>query len=251
MSFYWIPAFVVLGWLAGLIVNYLSDVLPMTRSFSHPACLNCDAPFSWADYLLFRRCLTCGKARSWRVGAVQVLAVILVLGLAYLPGMADKLGFWAGLALLIYFGVVIVIDLEYRLILHPVSLVGAVLCGLIGVWRHGVFDTVVGGAAGFGFMFVVYWLADVFIRSIRKRRGIESDEVAMGFGDVNLSGILGLLLGWPGIVGGLVGAVLLGGLGSLLVVAVLVVQRRFQAYETFVPYGPYLVIAAGLLIFRA
>jgi len=33
---------------------------------------------------------------------------------------------------------------------------------------------------------------------------METDEVALGFGDVNLAGIMGLLLGWPGITAGLV-----------------------------------------------
>ena len=37
------------------------------------------------------------------------------------------------------------------------------------------------------------------------------EDVALGFGDVHLSGILGLLLGWPGITGGLFVAIILGG----------------------------------------
>ena len=72
----------------------------------------------------------------------------------------------------------------------------------------------------------------------------------MGFGDVNLSGVLGLLLGWPGIILGLTLAFLLAGFGSTIVIARLVSQRRFNAFGTFIPYGPYLVLAAALLMFK-
>jgi prepilin signal peptidase PulO-like enzyme (type II secretory pathway) len=145
--------------------------------------------------------------------------------------------------------VVIVIDVEYRLILHPVSLAGAVLCAVIGVVRHGWLDTAIGGAVGFGFMFGVYKMAEIFIRWMRKRKGIESDEVAMGYGDVNLSGVLGLLLGFPGIIAGLSLAFLIGGALSLIVIVVMMSRRKFEAYNTFIPYGPALILAAAFLIF--
>jgi len=171
-----------LGWAAGLTVNYLADVLPRTRSFSRPVCRWCEQPLAWRDYLLLRRCGSCRRGRAWRVWVVQGTAMVLTLFLGWLPQMTGKTGFWPGLALLVYFGVVIVIDMEHHLILHPVSLVGAVICGWIGFTRHGPLETALGGAAGFGFMLVVYWLAAVFIRWVRRRRGMVSDEEAMGFG---------------------------------------------------------------------
>ena len=62
------------------------------------------------------------------------------------------IGAWV---LLLYFGVVTVIDLEQRLILHPVSLVGAVIGLVVGFWLHGWVDTLAGGAAGFLMMFLL------------------------------------------------------------------------------------------------
>ena len=240
----------LLGWVSGWVVNYLADVLPVTRSLSRPSCRFCDKPFLWQDYLLLRACPSCGFRRKLRFWVVQIMAVVLVLRLVWIPDMAERTGFWPGLALLIFFGVVAVIDIEHHLILHPVSIAGALLCGIIGVFRHDWPWTLAGGAVGFGFMFVLYWFADVFIRWVRKRRGIQSDEVAMGFGDVSLSGVLGLLLGWPWIVFGLTLAFLLAGIGSTVVIASLVRQRKFNAFGTFIPYGPYLVLSAALLMFK-
>jgi leader peptidase (prepilin peptidase)/N-methyltransferase len=72
----------------------------------------------------------------------------------------EKLGFWPSLILLVYFGVVVVIDMRYRLILHPVSLVGAVLGLVVGIYLHGWQAALAGGALGFGVMFLLYKLGE-------------------------------------------------------------------------------------------
>jgi len=59
---------------------------------------------------------------------------------------------------------------------------------------------------------------------------------------------LGLLLGWPGIVAGLVLAILLGGVISLFYLLVMLVLRKYKAF-TAIPYGPFLVASAILLLF--
>lgn len=159
-----------------------------------------------------------------------------------------KLGFITSLAVLFYFGVVIVIDIEHRLIMHPTSIAGAILCGAVGIWQHGILATLLGGLAGFSIMLAVYWLGDKFARWLAQRRKIEMEEEALGFGDVALSGVLGLLLGWPGIIAGLILAVLLGGAGSLIVVVYALITKKYHAFMA-IPYGPFLIIAAGLLIF--
>jgi prepilin signal peptidase PulO-like enzyme (type II secretory pathway) len=59
-----------------------------------------------------------------------------------------------------------------------------------------------------------------------------------------------LLLGWPGIIAGLVLAILLGGLASLIYVGVMILSKRFRTFAV-IPYGPFLVLAAvALLYFR-
>jgi leader peptidase (prepilin peptidase)/N-methyltransferase len=132
--------------------------------------------------------------------------------------------------------------------MHPVSIFGAVLGLGVGTWLHGFTATLIGGAAGFAIMFGLYMLGSLFARGISRLRGEALDEDALGFGDVNLTGILGLILGWPGITMGLVFAILLGGLVSGIYMLAMLLTRRFKAF-TAIPYGPFLIAGAMLLIY--
>ncbi|MBC8497079.1 MAG: prepilin peptidase, partial [Chloroflexi bacterium] len=134
------------------------------------------------------------------------------------------------------------------LILHPVSWAGALLGLGVGIWMHGLAPTLIGGAAGFGLMLALHSFGNLFARGMARLRGEPIDEVALGFGDVNLSGVLGLLLGWPGIVGGLLLAILLGGVVSLFYLLIMLIRRRYQVF-TAIPYGPFLVASAILLLY--
>jgi prepilin signal peptidase PulO-like enzyme (type II secretory pathway) len=147
-----------------------------------------------------------------------------------------------------YFGVVVVIDLEHRLIMHPVSLAGAAIGCIFGIINHGLVNTVVGGAAGFGIMLLFYLLGVLFVRIASRSSGEEITEVALGFGDVNLAGVLGLLLGWPGVIGGIVLAIFLGGIVSGIFLVVQKVRKRYQAFQAL-PYGPFLVLSTVILFY--
>jgi len=237
----------LLGWLCGGLVNYLSDVLPQRRRPVAPFCLGCQAPLPWWHYLLPRPCPGCTtppRRRAW-----LVLVVFALAGAWMLAAPPQRLGPWLGLVWLVYFGVIIVIDVEHHLILHPVSWAGAGLGLLTGWWLHGWLDTLLGGLGGFGIMLAFYWLGMVFARWLKRRRGEEIDEdEALGFGDVNLSGVIGLLLGWPGVVAGLILAVLLGGLISLVYLVFMAVRHRYRLAMA-VPYGPFLALAAIWLLY--
>jgi len=250
------------GLLAGWLVNYLADVLPVTRRFSQPACLHCNSSLSIRKYLSLAGCPTCGKRRSLRAWIVQILGLVSSLWLWFLPPTQfagaipiSSLAFLAGLFLLTYFGVVFVIDLEHRLILHPVSIFGAVLGLGVGWLLHGLGPTLLGGLGGFGVMLVFYLLGTVFAR-IRARKmkaaGQEvDDEEALGAGDVILASVLGLILGWPLIWFGLLVGILLGGLITIPILVIMVVVRRYKqvAWMVFIPYGPFFLISATLIIY--
>jgi prepilin signal peptidase PulO-like enzyme (type II secretory pathway) len=167
----------------------------------------------------------------------------------------SKLGYILGLILTIYFGLVFVIDLEHRLILHPTSLFGFILGLIVGIVKHGLVPTLVGGLSGLAIMLTLYFLGALFARYRAKRMlaaGQEpDDEEALGAGDVILVTILGLVLGWPLIWFGLLSGILLGGVVSLFIVLWLVLSRKYKenVLMFFIPYGPYFITAAYLIIF--
>jgi leader peptidase (prepilin peptidase)/N-methyltransferase len=237
---------ILLGWFSGWLVNYLADVLPVTRSFSHPACPHCQTPYPWGGYLFFHNCVTCGTPRKVRPFVIQAVLTIIPVLLWIFPH--PHFPFVLAYLLFIYLCLVFVIDLEHRLILHPVSLIGAVLGLVIGTYLHGLVTTLIGGAVGFGVMLAFYFIGELYVRFMAKKRGITTDEVALGFGDVNLSGILGLLLGWPLISVGLLFAVLAGGLISLVIILGMLIAKKYKAF-TAIPYAPFLILSALFLLY--
>ena len=77
------------------------------------------------------------------------------------------------------------------------------------------------------------------------------DEEALGSGDVILVTILGFIVGWPLIWLCLLYGILLGGLVSLLLILWLVVSGKYKtsALMTFIPYGPYFITTAALIVY--
>ena len=238
---------IFVGLVAGWLVNYLSDVLPIQRKFTRPVCVHCGTTFGWLDYSLLRSCRECKKPRSWRTAIVLALGPVVAVLLQIIP--VPRVGYWIGLLVLTYFGVVAVIDLEHRLIMHIVSLAGAAIGLLAGSVTNGLVRTLFGGVAGLGIMLVFYLLGLVFARYRARKLQVDDGEEALGFGDVTLSGVIGLMLGWPLITTALLIGILAGGLVSLVLVLVLLALRRYESMNVFTAYGPYLLLGATLIMF--
>jgi leader peptidase (prepilin peptidase) / N-methyltransferase len=229
-----------------VIVNYLGDVLPVQRKLGAPFCLSCLAEQSWRNYLFWpRRCPQCHTPRSKRPLFVEF---IFILAGAYLWKVKlDGIDFLPGLVLAAYLGVVAVIDIEHRLIMHPVSIVGLVLGMVFGISLHGLKSTLMGGAIGFASMLVFYILGIGYVR-LAGLLGRPTDEVALGYGDVNLGGVIGLLLGWPGMGAGLVITILLSGLISLGYMIAMKIKGQYHP-DLALPFGPFFVASAVILIY--
>lgn len=243
----WFLAIIPLGWLVGGLVNYLSDYMPIDRKLVLPYCLGCNKPTGVAAYFIIpRKCDNCARKPGLRAFIVQFCYAILVLLLWLYPH--PELGFFLSLVICVYFGVVIVIDFEHRLILHPVSLVGALLGLWAGIVLRGLVLTLLGGLAGFLIMLLLYQGGRLFLRLLHRWRDYTDIDEALGFGDVILGGVIGFMLGWPGIVVGLVLAVIFAGVISLLYLIILFISRRYRSNVT-IAYGPYLVASAFILLF--
>lgn len=248
----WIfPIFI--GWLTGWLVNYLSDILPITRRFSKPVCLSCGENYTLKDYLLFRPCPN-GHKRSYRVWITQAVIIALTIYI-YLNPPSKYGGYWIGMLLLIYFGVVFIVDMEHRLILHETSIVGSIVTLLIGSISHGFVNSLLGGLFGLLIMLVFYFFGVLFTKFRAKRLqdlGNEADdEEALGQGDVILVTILGLLIGKDLVWFMVIISVLFGGIFSLLMVVGLIINRRYSsnALMVFTAYGPYFILGTSMIVY--
>lgn len=239
------------GLLLGAIIVYLADVLPYRRRFSPPVCAFCGTQMGWKDYASFRPCPECGKGRRARNWFVPLLSAVTVTALWYVDPrtMPIELPFWLAVLLLAFLVLVAIIDLEYHAVLTEMSVIGAGLGLAAGLMRNTWQETLAGGVAGFGIMLVLYLFGRLFGRWLAKRRGVTlEDTEALGFGDVNLGGIIGLIFGWPAVVAGLLVAIVLGGAAGLVLVLVNTLSRHYQV-GTFIPYAPFLVLAAVILLY--
>jgi prepilin signal peptidase PulO-like enzyme (type II secretory pathway) len=97
-------------------------------------------------------------------------------------------------------------------------------------------------------MLGLYFVGALFARYIVHRRQEGFNDEALGFGDVILGGVLGLILGWPAIIGGLFISILLAGAISMIYLILTLLARKYRAF-TFIPYGPFMIAGAVALIF--
>jgi leader peptidase (prepilin peptidase)/N-methyltransferase len=237
----------LIGILAAGLVNYFCDTLPAEPTTGQPACHHCQTPQAWPDYLALRRCRACGKPRSWRTYLTLAAGAALSVWLWLYPPV--KMGYWLGLLGLIYFATVGIIDLEHRYIMMIVILAGAALGLGLGTHLHGLTSTLLGGLGGLLLMGAFYLFGLLFARYRAKKLGRDDGEEALGLGDVYLAIVLGLMLGWPRILVGLLFGILAGGVVSFLLIIFLVLTRRYQSMTVFTAYGPYLIFGAFCLLY--
>ncbi len=234
-------------YIIAFIINFCSDVLPVSRSLrTKPVCSNCKHPFDYFNYITFKQCTNCNARRSFRFLLVSILIPLILLIAFYYLGTIYQ--WFLATIILTYLAIIFLIDLEHRLILHPTSIVGAFLFLIIGFIRNGLLKTLFGGVAGFVIMYVLYLFGILFNRWMSKRRGEVIEEAALGYGDVNLSGVLGLLLGWPGIGICLFFAIIGGGVFSGLWLLFMLIRKKYEAF-TPIPYAPFLIISSIFILY--
>jgi prepilin signal peptidase PulO-like enzyme (type II secretory pathway) len=234
----------ITGWLFGAGINYLADVLPLYRKLSRSACDYCSQPLTINHYVLLQPCQACGGKVKTRHFWVNAICLIVFTMIAYFN---NNQPFYAlqNQVIFAFFVLVTVIDIEHHLILHPISLTGALLLGGVGIFHHGVTKTLLGGLVGFSAMLVLYLIGIWFAKILSAKRGTSVEE-GLGFGDVTLATVSGLLLGYPGISLGLFASILLGGAYSAVLLISTIVKKEYSPYRT-IPYGPFIALAVFVL----
>jgi len=226
----WSILYGFVGLLAGMLVNLGADLLPgrepLRKAFVCPDCGAYRPQLRWPTWVSFlrsRRCGRCGAPLSWRALVVEMMMAGLFAYAWVRFGPSLRLGLVS--LYMVIFALIFVIDLEHRLVLNRVVSGGAALA-LAGslLWgRPPLAQALLGGVSGF-VLFLLIALA---------RPG------GMGMGDVKLAGLIGLVVGFPGVFVALFIGIVVGGIGAL----VLLLSRRARR-SSYLPYAPFLVTGA-------
>lgn len=252
---------VVIAFLVGLafgaVINVLADVLPpdelgLRRPLQPPHCAYCGADYAprlWLalGHWVLRRgsCEHCGAARRLRHVVVELILGMCLAG-AWVWAGGRWLVFLPTAVLTFIFALICVIDIEHRLVLWRVVLPAAFVIGVIQAINQGGMKTILGGLAGYGLVMGMFLLGQLFSHGLAWLRGHPLDEVAFGGGDVNLAALVGLAVGWPGILVALIVTIFSAGAFAMGYLLVQAVRRRYNPY-TPIPYGPFFVLGAAVV----
>jgi len=235
----------LLGLIVGSFLNVVIYRMPLHMSIVSPrsSCPTCHTPILERDnvpvlsWLLLRgKCRTCRNPISGRYPLVELLCGDLFAGVAAREGFN-----WEVPALLIFVASLLAlssIDLE-KLIL-PKSIVYTTLvlliaalvldAGITGQWHR----LLVAGLCAAGWFIAFFGLNFVSPRYL-------------GFGDVRLSLVLGLALGWLGIryvILGFLAANLIGAITGITLIAMKKMSR-----DQPIPFGVFLSLGAAVAIY--
>jgi leader peptidase (prepilin peptidase)/N-methyltransferase len=233
----------VYGLVVGSFLNVVIWRVPRHESIVKPRshCPACDTQLATRDnipvasWLILRgRCRYCGERISIRYPLIEILTGVLFAAVG-----ARFAHSWALPAFLVLTAALIAIsaiDLEHFIIpnriVYPVGYISVVLLAFAALMEPdwpAFGRCLLAGLAAFTFFFVLHLVA----------------PGGMGFGDVRLSFILGMFLGWLGwadVLGGLFAGFLYG---AVIGMVLIVVGRRGRRQH--IPFGPFL--AAGTMTF--
>lgn len=226
----------ILGLCVGSFVNVLADRLPKGEDVlvSRSHCDYCKKILSWNELVPIlsyvvqhRRCRHCHKLLSCQYPIIELFTGLGFVVIGYMAG-ASTVTLVSSLILFSMSVVILVADLKYFIIPDATL----VVMGLVGLFflttlplqevKVHVFSAVMA--------FVGFLLLYLFT----KRKG-------MGFGDVKLAGVLGLLLGFPNIIIALYTAFLTG---AMVGVILMIVGKAKM--KTKMPFGPFLILGMAV-----
>jgi leader peptidase (prepilin peptidase)/N-methyltransferase len=236
----------VYGLVIGSFLNVVIYRVPRKESLVRPRshCPNCETMISPRDnipvvsWLLLRgRCRHCGERISVRYPLIELFTGVMFAAMG-----ARFAHSWALPAYLVLTAALIAlsaIDLEHYIlpnrIIYPLGYTLLPLFALASLLEHDWMsfrDALVGAALAFAFF--------VLLRFISPR--------SMGMGDVRLSPILGLALGWLSLAHVLLGLFTGFLLGAVVGVGVMATVGVKEGRKRAVPFGPFLAAGTMLVI---
>ncbi len=223
-----------LGLLLGSFYNVVGLRIPKKLSISYPPshCYNCNRNIRFYElipvlsYLIqVGKCRGCKSKISVMYPLIEILtAFLFVLSLTIIGLSKEIFIAWFFVSLLI---IITVSDIHYQIIPDKVLLFFLPLFIILKIWipSDPWWDPIAGMLLGFSLLYLIAVLS----------------KGGMGGGDIKLYAVLGIILGWKGVLLSFFLASLFGGLFGAIGL-VLGKYKRRQA----IPFGPF--IAMGTLI---
>ncbi len=233
--------FALIGTAVGSFLNVCIDRLPIDKSIVFPPshCEACEHRLSVKDlipvfsYLWLRgRCGHCGISIPRRLFWVEVSSGLIFAFTCWHYGLSVE--FAVITFYLCLFLVLGIIDLEHGLILNKITYPAAVVALIISILLPSIGSTnislpwpdVANGAIGGTAGFVLLLMPALIFRG------------GMGWGDVKMAALIGLVTGFPLVALALLMGVILGALvgGGLLLL-------KIKGHKEAIPFGPFLSLA--------
>ncbi|MGN6783249.1 MAG: prepilin peptidase [Marmoricola sp.] len=234
----------LLGLAIGSFLNVVAHRVPRGESVVRPpsACPNCGTQIrnrhnvpvlGWL--VLKGRCYDCAAPISARYPVVEAVTGLLFAAVAW--RFADHLALLPAYLAFTAIAVALALsDLDVRrlpdVIVLPAYPILAALLAIAGD-GHALLRALIAGAALYAFFFLIAMLA----------------PGSMGFGDVKLAGVVGGVLGYLSWGALLIGAFLGFFLGAVIGVLLTVAGRAGR--RSAVPFGPFMLLGAGIAILGA
>lgn len=245
-----IAAVLLLGLAVGSFLNVVIYRVPRQLSLVRPpsACPSCERPIRnrhnvpVLGWLVLRgRCADCSSRISLRYPLIELVTAVVFLALTV---RLDQLHLLASLPAFLLFaaaGIALtMIDVDVHrlpdtivLPLYPILLLALTMSALVQDRPSALLRAGIGGAA----LFAAYYLLAF------------SYPAGMGFGDVKLAGLIGMVLGsisYPALIVGAFTAFLLGGIFGI---AVMTIKRGSR--KTAIPFGPFMILGVAISIFTS
>lgn len=253
---------ILAGILVGGVLNALADDLPKHERPRLPhypdgAARPLSAWLGLTAFLLGQRRSPKGAKLGWRYPLTE-LGTAAAFVIAYLATRDDaamtdlQFLFWLGYMAI--FVLIVVIDVEHKLILFavmiPAGLYAIVDAALTPITQYGpsLQEALIGGAAGFIGSYLLYLGGFLFIRISGRMRGHSINEVAFGYGDVMMFTLSGLILGPLPLLFAAYITVFAGAVGAILFLLGRGLRRRGYNLFTALPYGPYIVLGTTIML---
>lgn len=250
---FWFAYFAAVAFLLGACIGSFLNVciyrIPLGQSVVRPRshCPRCGTMIAWYDnvplfsFLWLRaRCRHCGQPISIRYFLVEALTATLFLLVWWEYGFDIRTPlYWLAISGLILGTFV---DFDHMILPDRVTIGGTILGFILSPWvpklhgaelgLDGLRAAAIGWAVGFGLLWMVGFIGKLALK-----------REAMGFGDVKLLGAMGAWFGWRAVLFVVVVSSVIGSIVGIALIAL-----RKHEWQSRIPYGPYLALAAVLWI---